>query len=318
LNSASRPEASGPRGHAERAGKTAFQKQRDINMTAIAFLGLGAMGSRMAQRLIDAGYDVTVWNRTPAAAENFTAKGAKAAGTPKTAAANADVVFSMVTDDRAAREIWLDAETGAANGLKAGAIAIEVSTVSPAWVHELNAVVTARGASLLDAPVAGSRPQAEAGQLIFMVGGNAAIIERAKSAFAPLAANIIHVGTVGQGAVLKLAVNTLFAAQLQSVAELLGFLTRNGFELVQAAELLGQFPIVAPPVAGAAKMMAAKSTAPLFTIDLIEKDLGYILDAAAASGADLPGAANVRAIFGKAQAKGLGQSNVSGLAALFA
>lgn len=286
-------------------------------MTRIAFLGLGAMGSRMAHRLVDAGLDVTVWNRTAAAAEAFVTKGAKAAMTPKAAAANADVVFSMVTDDRAAREIWLDAETGAANSLTAGAIAIEVSTVSPAWVHELNEVVTARGVSLLDAPVAGSRPQADAGQLIFMVGGNSDIIERAKPAFAPLAANIIHVGTAGQGAVLKLAVNTLFAAQLQSVAELLGFLSLNGFEPVRAAELLAQFPIVAAPVAGAAKMMAARSTAPLFTIDLIEKDLGYILDAAAASGADLPGATNVRAVLNKAQAKGLGQSNVSGLAALF-
>ncbi|MFM9973558.1 MAG: NAD(P)-dependent oxidoreductase [Beijerinckiaceae bacterium] len=287
-------------------------------MTKIAFLGLGAMGSRMAQRLISAGHDVTVWNRTPAASQVLKAKGAKIAITPNAAAADADVVFSMVTDDKAAREVWLHSKTGAANGLKAGAIAIEVSTVSPDWIRELNAAVTARGASLLDAPVAGSRPQAEAGQLIFMVGGDAAIIERAKPAFAPLAANIIHVGSVGQGAFLKLAVNTLFAAQLQSVAELLGFLTRNGFEPVQAADLLGQFPIVAPPVAGAARMMAARSAAPLFTIDLIEKDLGYILAAAAASGAELPGAAHVRSVFASAQARGLGQANVSGLAALFA
>lgn len=287
-------------------------------MTSIAFLGLGAMGSRMAQRLIDAGHDVTVWNRTPAAAEPLATKGATAAATPKAAANDADIVFSMLTDDNAAREVWLAGGTGAVNALRPGAVAIEVSTVTPAWIRELNEAVMSRGASLLDAPVAGSRPQAEAGQLIFMVGGEAAAIETARPALVPLAANIVHVGAVGQGAVLKLAVNTLFAAQLQSIAELLGFLTRNGFEPARAAELLGQFPIVAPPLAGAAKMMAAKSTAPLFTIDLIAKDLGYILETAAASGAELPGAAHVRGIFGKAQANGLGQSNISGLAALFA
>jgi 3-hydroxyisobutyrate dehydrogenase len=102
------------------------------------------------------------------------------------------------------------------------------------------------------------------------------------------------------------------------VAELLGFLSRNGFAPEQAADLLGAFPIVAPPIAGAAKMMAAKNTAPLFTIDLIEKDLGYIIDTAKASGAELPGAQSARAAFQRAQERGLGQSNISGLAAVFA
>ncbi len=287
-------------------------------MTKIAFLGLGAMGSRMASRLIDAGHDVTVWNRSPAAAEALMAQGAKMAVSPKAAARGAEIVFSMVTDDAAARDVWLDAETGAVNGIEAGAVAIEVSTVTPAWIGTLNAAIAGRGASLLDAPVAGSRPQAEAGQLIFMVGGDPASLEKARPVLAPLSANVIPLGAVGQGAVLKLAVNALFAAQLQSIAELLGFLARNGFEPSKAAELLGQFPIVAPPLAGAAKMMAAKSTAPLFTIDLIEKDLGYVLETAAASSADLPGTTHVRAVFRQAQARGLGQSNISGLAALFA
>jgi 3-hydroxyisobutyrate dehydrogenase-like beta-hydroxyacid dehydrogenase len=287
-------------------------------MSKIAFLGLGAMGSRMAANLVKAGHDVTVWNRDAGKAEAFCKQGAAMAGTPKAAATGADIIFSMVTDDNAARMIWLDPDTGALAGMKAGSIAIECSTVTPAWVHELDAAVAAKGVNLLDAPVAGSRPQAEAGQLVFMVGGDASAFARAEAVLAPLAAKVIHVGKLGQGAVLKLAVNTLFAAQLESVAELLGFLSRNGFAAEQAAELLGSFPIVAPPVAGAAKMMATGNTTPLFTIDLIEKDLGYIIDTAKASGADLPGAASARAAFRRAQDKGLGQSNVSGLAAIFA
>jgi 3-hydroxyisobutyrate dehydrogenase len=287
-------------------------------MTRIAFLGLGAMGSRMAANLAKAGHDVTVWNRDTAKAESFCKQSASMAGTPKAAATGADIVFSMVTDDTAARTIWLDHETGALAGMKRGAIAIESSTVTPAWIHELGAALAAKGVSLLDAPVAGSRPQAEAGQLVFMVGGDAAAFARAEPVLGPLAAKMMHVGALGQGAVLKLAVNTLFAAQLESVAELLGFLSRNGFAAEQAAELLGAFPIVAPPIAGAARMMATKNTTPLFTIDLIEKDLGYIVETAKASGADLPGAEASRAAFQRAQAKGLGQSNVSGLAAVFA
>jgi 3-hydroxyisobutyrate dehydrogenase len=287
-------------------------------MSKIAFLGLGAMGSRMAANLVTAGHDVTVWNRDAARAEKLCGQGASMAGTPGAAATAADFVFSMVTDDAAARAVWLNGDAGALAAMKPGGIAIECSTVTPAWIHELGAVAAARGVALLDAPVAGSRPQAEAGKLVFMVGGDAAAFAKAGPALAPLAAQVMHVGKLGQGAVLKLAVNTLFAAQLESVAELLGFLARNGFEAEQAAELLGAFPIVAPPIAGAARMMAAKSATPLFTIDLIEKDLGYVIDTAKASGADLPGAESARSAFRRAQAQGLGQSNVSGLAAVFA
>jgi 3-hydroxyisobutyrate dehydrogenase-like beta-hydroxyacid dehydrogenase len=284
----------------------------------IAFLGLGAMGGRMAARLLEAGHELAVWNRSAAAADALVAAGARRAATPRDAAQHAEVVFSMVTDDAAARSVWLDPVTGAAGGLRNGAVAVESSTVTPGWVRELAVAVAARGADLLDAPVAGSRPQAEAGQLVFMVGGDPAALDRAQPALAPLAARVAHVGAAGQGAVLKLAVNALFAAQLGSVAELLGFLARNGFESGQAAELLGGFPIVAPPVAGAARMMAARSTAPLFTIDLIEKDLGYLLDTATASGAALPAAQATRAALQRAQQAGLGAANVSGLAALYA
>jgi 3-hydroxyisobutyrate dehydrogenase len=287
-------------------------------MTKIAFLGLGAMGSRMAANLIKAGHSVTVWNRTAAKAEALANLGAAIAGSPAAAASGAEIVISMVTDDTSARAVWLDANTGAVNALGSSSIAIECSTVTPAWVKELATAVSNRGAGFLDAPVAGSRPHAEGGQLVFMVGGSPEAVEKARPVLEPMAANILHVGNVGQGAVLKLAVNTLFAAQLESVAELLGFLSRSGFEVNEAANLLGQFPIVAPPIAGAAKMMAAGNIAPLFTIDLIEKDLGYILDSATMCGAYLPGASATQAAFQAAQAKGLGDANVSGLAKVFA
>lgn len=262
-------------------------------MTKIAFLGLGAMGARMATRLVEARFEVAVWNRDAGKADALVAAGA------------ADIVVSMVTDDVAAEAVWLAPGTGAVAALRPGVVAIECSTVSPNWIARLAA------------PVAGSLPQAETGKLVFMVGGEADVLERARPVLAPLAVDVIHAGGIGQGAVLKLAVNGYFAAQLASLAELLGFLACNGFDAIEAADLLGKFPIVAPALAGAAKMMAAGNTTPLFTIDLIEKDLGYILDTAKASGAELPSAASARGAFQRAQARGLGQSNVSGLAKVF-
>jgi 3-hydroxyisobutyrate dehydrogenase-like beta-hydroxyacid dehydrogenase len=151
-----------------------------------------------------------------------------------------------------------------------------------------------------------------------MVGGAAEVVERARPMLAPMAGEVLHAGPVGQGAVLKLAVNGYFAAQLASLAELIGFLGHSGFARPQAADLLARFPVVAAPLAGAARMMAAGATQPLFTIDLIEKDLGYLIEAGARSGAALPSARAHRASFQAAQAAGHGASNVSGLAAVYA
>lgn len=287
-------------------------------MQHIAFLGLGAMGGRMAAHLVKAGYAVTVWNRDPAKAAPLQQSGAALAATPRDAAQGADIVISMLTDDTAARNVWMDTQTGAAAGLQPGAVAIECSTVTQGWVRQLADEVLRRSAQLLDAPVVGSRPQADAAQLIFMVGGDGPTLAQVRPVLSTLAAKVLHVGDVGQGAVLKLAVNALFAAQLHSVAELLGFLARNGFAADRAAALLAECPIVAAPIAGAARMMAAGNTAPLFTIDLIEKDLCYLLDTAQASGAELPGATAAHTAFQRAQQLGMGGSHVSGVAAVFA
>ncbi len=142
-------------------------------MTAqkVTFLGLGAMGSRMAANLVQAGYAVTVWNRSPRATEPLAAQGARVAETPLTAAQGAAFVISMVTDDAASAAVWLDPTVGALAGLDAGAVAIESSTVTPGWIDTLSAAVTGRGAQFIEAPVSGSLPQAEARQLVVLAGG---------------------------------------------------------------------------------------------------------------------------------------------------
>lgn len=286
-------------------------------MSAIAFLGLGAMGSRMAANLLRAGHELKVWNRDASKAEPLIGLGATFAETPRAAASGAEFIFSMVSDDEAARTVWLHEETGAIADLAEGSVAIECSTVSPTLISELASVVAERSSHLLDAPVAGSRPQAEAGQLIFMVGGDEHAFERVKPIIEVMASRVMHVGPAGQGATLKLAINALFAAQLASVAELLGFLSRNGFSVTDSAELIGRFPIVAPPIAAAAKLMAQKDTLPQFTIDLIEKDLRYIGETATQLTARLPIAEAAVSVFREAQRQGFGGQNVSGILPLF-
>ena len=144
-------------------------------MQNIAVLGLGIMGGGMASNLIRKGFRVTVWNRSPERTVPFAAQGARVAASPREAAAGADMVIAMVADDAASRSVW-EGEAGALGGLKAGAIAVESSTLSPTWIRALAALAKMRGADFLDAPVGGSRPAAAEGKLTFFVGGEAAVL----------------------------------------------------------------------------------------------------------------------------------------------
>src|SRR5512143_717389 len=145
-------------------------------MANVTLLGTGAMGSRMARRLIDAKHAVTVWNRTREKIAPLVAAGAVAAQTAAEAVKDSELVIAMLRDDKASREVWLD--SGALDAMPKNAVAIESSTVTVAWIRQLAEECAKRGIAFLDAPVAGSLPQAEAGQLIFLAGGDDGIVER--------------------------------------------------------------------------------------------------------------------------------------------
>ena len=197
-------------------------------MSKVAFLGLGAMGSRMAANLLKAGHELTVWNRVPEAANKLVASGAKPSVTPREAAAGNEFVMSMVSNDEASRQVWLDATDGALAGMQAGTVAIESSTLSPVWVRQLAGSMNKSGVELLDAMVSGSTPQAESAQLVFLVGGDAESLKRAEPVLRVLGSSIQHAGPVGSGALAKLATNALMGVQLAALAELIGMLKRQG------------------------------------------------------------------------------------------
>ncbi len=281
----------------------------------VAFLGLGAMGARMVPHLLDAGHDVTVWNRSPGPADALRDLGAVVAETPREAAHRADLVVVMVTDDAASRAVWTG-PVGALAGLSPAAVAVESSTLTPGWVGELAGLVTERGARFLDAPVSGSRPQAQAGSLVYLVGGDDDAVETARPAFEAMGSAVHHVGPVGQGALVKLAVNAFMGVQVTAAAELLAALGASGVAPETAAAVIGATPVAGPVAATVLRLMAAGQHDPLFPVDLIEKDLGYALGMAADAGTQAPTVAAARATFERAQADGLGGQNMTAVARL--
>lgn len=277
----------------------------------IAFLGLGAMGARMATRLIAAGHDVVAWNRSPGPLEPFIAQGGRAAASPREAVAGASVVFAMVRDDEASRSVWLDVDTGAARALEDGATAVECSTLSPAWIEELAAALNV---PLVDAPVAGSRPQAEAGQLIFMASGPQEAVQRVTPLLRHMGSEVHVVGANGSGSALKLAVNSLFAAQVAMMAEQLAALSNQQVALPIALAALKAMPVTSPAAAGAAAAMLAGAYAPQFPVQLMAKDLGYALQSA---GQRLPITESILAQFQAACKAGLGDEHIVALHKLY-
>ncbi|MEM7436176.1 MAG: NAD(P)-dependent oxidoreductase [Myxococcota bacterium] len=292
-------------------------RSEEVSMATVAILGLGAMGSRMATRLVEAGHGLRVYNRSSNRADALAARGATVATSPRHAARGADVVISVVTDDRASRDIWLHPETGALPALRPGTVAVESSTLTPTWVRELANQMADHRISLLDAPVVGSRPQAEAGKLIHLVGGDATALERVREVLSCMSVATHHLGEPGTGTVAKLVVNGLFGIQVAAVAELLGMAAQQGLDLARTVEVLGATPVVSPALTGAMASIRAEQFQALFPIDLVEKDFRYILSTSEDQDSRLPTASAVHAVFAKAQHAGFGGDNITGVAQLF-
>lgn len=285
-------------------------------MTRISVLGLGAMGSRMAENLLKAGHSVTVWNRTPSAAAALSAAGAKHAMTPREAATDAQFVIAMVRDDEASRELWLAADTGALAGMSEGSIAIESSTLTPSWVRELGKAVVERGLALVEAPVSGSRPQAESAQLVYFLGGTETDVRKAEPVLKVLGKAIHHVGPLGSGAIVKLSTNALLGIQVTALAELIGLLKRSGTDVDLALNAISSTAAWSPAAGNITCSMLAENFAPQFTIELIEKDFGYTLEAAGANKA-LSMIAAARGVFQTAKDRGFGAENMTSVARLY-
>ena len=271
--------------------------------TPLGFVGLGAMGGRMARRLLDAGHPLCGYNRTAAKAAGLVRAGMILAASPREVAERADVVFTMVTDD-SALEAVARAPEGLLAGWRPGAILVEMSTVGPAVVERLAAAVAARGGALLDAPVSGSPATLEAGQLSFMVGGDPTILERARPYIEAIGPTITHVGRVGLAKSMKIAVNQGLAVQMLSFAESVLLAEKAGIERARAVEVLLKSVIASPMVKYRGPFVLGMPPEGYFDVDMIQKDLRLALDMARASAVALPSVALTHELL--TAAKGLG------------
>jgi 3-hydroxyisobutyrate dehydrogenase-like beta-hydroxyacid dehydrogenase len=274
---------------------------------ALAFVGLGAMGSRLARRLLEAGYPVTGYNRTASKAQPLVDAGLRLAATPREAAAAADVVFTMVTDDEALRAV-MDGADGVLAGLRRGATLVEMSTVSPEVTRELGAEVAAHGAAMLDAPVSGSTVSVEQGVASVQVGGDAAALERVRPYLAAMGPNgVTHVGPLGIAKAMKVATNLGVAVQILAFCEAVALAEKSGVPRETAVDALMRSVIASPLVKYRGPYVVGKMAAHVaFPVPMIQKDLQLALDQAKAVGVPLPLTALTQEWLSKARAMGLG------------
>jgi 3-hydroxyisobutyrate dehydrogenase-like beta-hydroxyacid dehydrogenase len=281
-------------------------------MRPIGFIGLGAMGSRIAGRLLDAGYRVYATNRTAAKAQPLIERGLIWLDTPREVAASAEVVFSMVTDDQALEAI-ADGSQGLLAGLDAGKVYVDMSTVSPQASRQLAERVRARGGQMLDAPVSGSIPQAEGGTLAIMVGGEQQAFAAVEPLLRELGQTVTHIGRNGQGLLLKLAINISLAVQTLAFSEGLLLAERAGVDPEVAAEVIGTSSIGSPMLKARIPLLLDLPEHAWFDVELMQKDIRLALQTGADLEIPLPSATVADEILTKARKLGYAHRDLASL-----
>jgi 3-hydroxyisobutyrate dehydrogenase/2-hydroxy-3-oxopropionate reductase len=280
-------------------------------MTTVAVIGLGAMGSRMAGRLLDAGHDLVVWNRTTGRAAELTGLGAEAAESPADAARRAEAVIIMVSDPPALREVT-EGPAGIVVGAEGSTTVIQMSTVGPEAVARLASALPA-GTGLLDAPVLGSVAEAESGSLQVFLGGKADLVGR----WTPLLSTLgrpIHLGPLGAGTAAKLVANSTLFGVLGVLGEALGLARALGLSSDAAFEVLTVTPLAAQ--AERRRPSIESGDYPTrFSLSLARKDADLIRDAADSVGGELRLGAAARAWLAEAEAAGWGDRDYSAVLA---
>lgn len=284
-------------------------------MTRVAVLGMGRMGAAMAKRLAGEGFDVTVWNRTAARADEMAAEiGADVAATPAEAARAAEVVVSSLADDDAVLETHGGTD-GTVEGARDGTVVVETSTVDPSTVRDLAPRFAAAGASLLDSPVSGSVTLVEQGTLTSMVGGDAAALEKARPVIEGLSKAIFHLGPSGAGATMKLAVNAFVHATNHALSEALVLAEEAGIDRAAAYEVFASGAGASPFVLYKRAAFERPDETPVaFSVDLMKKDLDLIMALAERHSVPMEQLAVTADVTDRAIGEGMGAQDMSALA----
>jgi 3-hydroxyisobutyrate dehydrogenase len=276
----------------------------------VAFLGLGIMGSRMANRLVDAGFQLTVWNRTHSTAEQFCAEhaGVRLAHTPGEAGAQADMVVSMVVDGPQVDQVLLG-DDGVAAAARPGTLCIDCSTIGPSWTREIADRLGEHGVRMIDAPVTGSSPRAEDGTLTIMAGGSDDDVARARPALEAMGTTIVHAGALGHGQMIKLINNAVAATNAAVLGEALVFGAKAGLDLEALTQVMGAGSGNSTMLELKARPMREHDYSTLFKLDHMLKDVRLCLDEGAEIGAPFTYAALTRELLIAASGRGRGDDD---------
>jgi 3-hydroxyisobutyrate dehydrogenase-like beta-hydroxyacid dehydrogenase len=278
-------------------------------MTAIGFIGLGGMGSQIAGRLLDAGNTVYGTNRTRSKADALVERGLIWRASPREVAADADVVFSMVTDT-VALEAITDGPDGILSGLRPGSVYVDMSTVSPEASAAIAGRVRELGAAMLDAPVSGSVPAAADGSLAIMVGGDPAAFARVESLLDELGQTVTHVGENGKALMMKLALNISLAVQMIAFSEGVLLAVQGGVDPKVAVEVLTSSPLGSPMLRLRGPILLDRPDQAWFDVELMQKDIGLVLEQGRSLAVPLPTASIANWLLTAARALGYGDRDI--------
>ncbi len=271
----------------------------------IGFIGLGIMGQPMALNLVKAGFPVTVFNRTRSKAEPLGQVGAQVASSPAEAVRNAEVIVTIVSDTAAMEEV-VCGKAGVLETIRPGAVLIDSSTISPTVSRKLAGQLASKGASLLDAPVTGSKHGAEKGELTFMIGGDREVLERVMPVLKVLGKRHIYCGQQGLGLAAKLAMNCILATMVEIFAEGFVMATKAGVPPETLLEIMQSSLARSAIVDFKAPFVFKGDFTPYFPLKLMHKDLELAMEAAYAQNVPMPATAAVKEVYGGARALGQG------------
>ena len=275
-------------------------------MAEVGYVGLGVMGRSIVRRLLAAGHQVTVWNRTRGKAEPLLAEGALWADSPREAAAAGDLIFTMVTNTEAVRAVTEGAD-GILAGVHPGAIYVDMSTASPANTRALAGQVAAAGASMLDSPVSGTSLTVDKGKASLMVGGESDVFERARPVLEAIGPRVIHVGPSGSAVTMKIAVNLSLAVQMLAFSEGVLLAEKSGIPREKAVEVMLASVVASPMVAYRGPLVLGHPEEVWFDCHMMQKDLNLALELGQQLEVPLPTTATTNELLTAANGMGIGE-----------
>lgn len=281
-------------------------------MSRVAFLGLGTMGHGMAMNLVKAGHTLTVWNRSPRPGSELAAMGAHFAPSAEAAVVDADFVMYCFSDDRVVQDVILG-PTGISHAIGMASIVIDLSTIDPETSAIENRTFAGRGVDFLDAPVFGSKAEAESGGVWPVVGGSRSVFERSLEVLTPISESVHYMGGPGSGTKMKLVGNLLVAVQFEALGEALSLAKKSGLTLGDVLDVIRVTSFKSPLYDEVGASVVVGDYTPSFALKLLLKDAKLIASFAGRLGVNIPAATATLSTIERAVASGFGEQNASSL-----